>query len=185
MSNPFPPELIEKAKTGHQAANNLLFSRLRPILQGYFVRQIGMKDHVEDLVQNTLVRVHRSLPDLQQNDRFKAFAMKAALFELQDLYRGRYGIRETVYDPDEMPDRATMPEDVGLQMDLKKVLEELSPKARHIIELKQLGYPYEEIAQMVGTTEAAIKMQVKRAFDRLRALLTQTLGSVLLLFFSN
>ncbi|MBL7976886.1 MAG: sigma-70 family RNA polymerase sigma factor [Bacteroidetes Order II. Incertae sedis bacterium] len=185
MINPFPPELIEQAKTGNQTANNLIFSRLRPLLHGYFVRQIGMKDHVEDLVQNTLVRVHRSLPDLQQADRFKAFAMKAALFELQDLYRGRYGIREMVFDPEEMPDRATMPEDVGLQMDLQKVLEELTPKARQIIELKQLGYPYEEIAQILGTTEAAIKMQVKRAFDRLRVLLTQTLGVFLLLFLPN
>lgn len=178
----FEPELIERARAGNEAARTKLFSQLRPILKAYFIRQIGHRDEVEDLTQNTLMRVFRSLNDVQQTDRFKAFAMKAALFELQDLYRGRYGIREATYDPEEMPDGIVKPENVGLQIDLEKVLAQLSPKARQIIELRQMGYPYDEIAEMVQTTEAAVKMQVKRAFDRLRGILTSAFSLILLLF---
>ncbi len=44
--------------------------------------------------------------------------------------------------------------------------------------MKALGYRYEEIADMVETTEAAVKMQVKRALPKLRAML----GVLVLLF---
>jgi RNA polymerase sigma-70 factor (ECF subfamily) len=39
------------------------------------------------------------------------------------------------------------------------------------MELKLMGYRYEEIADMIDSTEAAVKMQVKRAVERLRDLL--------------
>ena len=56
-------------------------------------------------------------------------------------------------------------------MDIERALEVLTPKARRIIELREMGYPYKDIADMVETTEAAVKMQVKRAFERLRGVL--------------
>jgi RNA polymerase sigma-70 factor (ECF subfamily) len=59
---------------------------------------------------------------------------------------------------------------------VEKALSSLSDKARRIIELREYGYRYEEIAEMVGSTEAAIKMQVKRAFARMR----DAIGLVLL-----
>jgi RNA polymerase sigma-70 factor (ECF subfamily) len=177
----FAVEIIIQAQRGDEKARNMILARLRPLLKAYFVRQIGMKDEVDDLVQNTMVRVHRSLTDLQQPERFKAFAMKAALFELQDLYRGRYRIKEATYDPDEMPDSIVKPEDTGAKMDMEKLLKNLSPKAREIIELRQYGYQYDEIAGMIGSTEAAVKMQVKRSFDKLRDLLLQLTIFMLLL----
>jgi RNA polymerase sigma-70 factor (ECF subfamily) len=36
------------------------------------------------------------------------------------------------------------------------------------MELREYGYIYREIAQMLDTTEAAVKMQVKRAFEKMR-----------------
>lgn len=180
----FSPEIILRARAGDEIARRQVFQQLQKILTAYFVRQIGRKSEVEDLVQNTLLRVHRSLPDLQQPERFKAFAMKAALFELQDLFRGRYSIREQIYDPENMPERASMPENVGLQMDLAQAMQTLSPKARQIVELRQLGYPYDEIADLIGTTEAAVKMQVKRAFERLRAHLSPLMIFFLLLLWN-
>jgi RNA polymerase sigma-70 factor (ECF subfamily) len=56
-------------------------------------------------------------------------------------------------------------------------LEALTPKARRIMELREYGYLYREIAQMLDTTEAAVKMQVKRAFETMK----EALSIVLLL----
>jgi RNA polymerase sigma-70 factor (ECF subfamily) len=52
----------------------------------------------------------------------------------------------------------------------------LTDHARAILELRELGYPYAEIADTLDTTEAAVKMQVKRAFARLRDALTAILA---------
>ena len=169
MASPtFDPAQVRRAQNGDERARSDLLERIEPILRGYFIKRIGKIAEVDDLVQNTLVRVHEGLEDLEKPGSLKAFALKAALFELQDYYRGRYDMKEQLYDPDLPPDRTTDPDDRSAQVDLEPAMEALSPKARRIMELREYAYRYREIAQMIDTTEAAIKMQVKRAFDKMR-----------------
>jgi len=175
MSDTFDPAVVERAQAGDTRARDQLLARLEAVFRRFFTSRIGPRDDVDDLVQNALLRVHTGLPALQRSDRLKSFAMKAAVFELQDFYRGRYSPRETRYDPDLPPPGSVDPDPHGLRVDLERALEELSPKARRIIELREMGYLYKEIAEMVDTTEAAVKMQVKRAFERMRDALTVAL----------
>ncbi len=170
-NNAFDSKLVEKAQKGDSAARESLMKSLAPLLRAFFIKRIGYKTEVDDLIQNTLIRVHKGLADLKDHSRLRAFAMKAALFELQDLYRGRYNAKESLYDPDHNPGERSDEMPTTAQMDLEKALSSLSPKARRIVELREYGYRYEEIAGIVGSTEAAIKMQVKRAFEKMRELL--------------
>jgi len=161
-------EFVVRAKGGDRPAEEKILARLRPILHTYFIKRVGIKPEVEDLIQNTLLRVHRGFKDLEYPERFMGFVMKAALFELHDLYRGRYSGRETLFDPTVPPDYSTDSNAVGAAVDVERALSILSPRARQIIELREYGYRYKEIAEMVNTSEAAVKMQVKRAFERMR-----------------
>lgn len=171
------PADVRRAQEGDEQAWNQLLQRLEPVLRGYFIKRIGKESDVDDLVQNTLLRLHEGLEDLEKPGSLKSFAMKAALFELQDYYRGRYDMKETLYDPELPPNRTTAPDDRSAQVDIEKALDVLTPKARRIMELREYGYLYREIAQMLDTTEAAVKMQVKRAFEKMR----DALGVVVLL----
>ena len=177
----FDPDRVREAQNGDKQARNGLLRRLEPILRGYFIKRIGAETDVDDLVQNTLVRIHESLNDLEKPGSLKSFAMKAALFELQDYYRGRYDMKEHLRDPDLPMGESTDPEDRSAQVDLEKALDALTPKAQRIMELREYGYLYREIAQMLDTTEAAVKMQVKRAFETMKDALTALL--VLVWFF--
>ena len=168
----FDPDRVREAQNGDKQARNGLLRRLEPILRGYFIKRIGAETDVDDLVQNTLVRIHESLNDLEKPGSLKSFAMKAALFELQDYYRGRYDMKEHLRDPDLPMGESTDPEDRSAQVDLEKALDALTPKAQRIMELREYGYLYREIAQMLDTTEAAVKMQVKRAFETMKDALT-------------
>lgn len=167
----FTPEFIDRIQAGDREAEERLLARLRPILHTYFIKRVGLKPEVEDLIQNTLIRVHRGLSDLQRSDRFMGFAMKAALYELHDLYRGRYGGREVLYDPADPPLEAMGTVNSSASIDVERALSVISPRARQILELREYGYRYKEIADMIHTSEAAVKMQVKRAFERMRRLL--------------
>jgi len=163
--------LTVRAVHGDKPALNELLQRVEVIARAYFVRRIGDRDEVNDLVQNVLLRVHRSIGDIRVPDGFTAFVLKAALFELQDYYRGRYSAREVVPDDSstrERPGEAGKPD---VRIDVEAALQQLGSKARRIIELREYGYRYEEIAEMIGSTEAAVKMQVKRAFEKLRGVL--------------
>ena len=171
----FDSELVKRAQAGDSAARENLMKALTPLLRAFFIKRIGFKTEVDDLIQNTLLRVHKGLTDLKDHSSLQAFAMKAALFELQDLYRGRYSAKETLYDPDHRPGDSPKEVPSSAHMDLERALSALSPKARRIIELREYGYRYEEIAGIVGTTEAAVKMQVKRAFEKMRDVLISIL----------
>lgn len=162
-------ETVHRAQQGDDRAREALLASLQEVLHGYFRRRVGARDEVADLVQNTLLRVHQSLADLKDPERLKAFALKAALYEVQDFYRGRYSARESLYDPDIPPESPDAPTE-GAAIDTERVLSMLPERARRVLELRAYGYRYEEIAEMIGTTEAAIKMQVKRTLDRLRDL---------------
>ena len=164
----FDSEMVERAKQGDAPAFEALLSRAEPMLRAFFISRIGDRTDVDDLVQNTLLRVHRGVADLKDVRQLKSFAMKAAIFELQDFYRGRYGTKELLFDPEHPPDGGMTESDAGERFDLEAALSILSEKARQIIELREYGYRYEEIAGMLKTTEAAVKMQVMRAFEKIR-----------------
>ncbi len=171
MTDDLSPAVVALARSGQEQARTRVLKALQPILERFFRARIGgHRAEVDDLVQNTLVRVHTSLADLNDPAAFKAFAMKAALFELQDYYRGRYRAKESLLDPDQ-----PLPGDVedapGTAIDVARALASLSPRARRIMELRAYGYRYEEIAGLVDSSEAAIKMQVKRAIEKLRDLM--------------
>jgi RNA polymerase sigma-70 factor, ECF subfamily len=162
------PEAVRRAQAGDTVARDRLLTAVERAVRSFFVRRIGERVEVDDLVQNTLVRVHLGLDVLKDPARLQAFALKAALFELQDHYRGRYATRERLFDPEELPEGTATPP-FGDALDAEQALSSLSERARRVLELRAYGYRYEEIAGMTGTTEAAIKMQVKRALDRLRS----------------
>ncbi len=173
-------EQVRRAQQGDERAREALYRRLEPILRGYFTKRIGPGPDVDDLVQNTLLRVHRSLEALEKPDRLQAFTMKAALFELQDYYRGRYAMKEHLYDPERPPPGADEQMPGGARIDAERALAALSERARRIIELRAYGYRYREIAQMIDSTEGAVKMQVMRAFRAMREALMDLLLLVLL-----
>ena len=174
----FETALVDAARAGDSRALNEVLLKLEQIFRAFFLHRIGPREEVEDLVQNTLVRVSTGISDLNDPSRLKAFAMKAAFFELQDLYRGRYRAKEALFDPLVSTDSAE-DADAADRIDLDRALGQLSDHARRILELREYGYRYEEIAERLDTTEAAVKMQVKRAFEKLR----DVLATILLLPF--
>lgn len=179
-TDPFDPDRVRQAQAGDERVRAALLSAIEPVLRGYFINRIGKTADVDDLVQNTLVRIHTGLADLEKPGSLKSFAMKAALFELQDYYRGRYDMKEHLYDPDTARERCGSDGVNVANVDLERALDALSDKARRIIELREYGYLYREIAQMLDTTEAAVKMQVKRAFEKMRDVLVSFVALLML-----
>ena len=102
--------------------------------------------------------------------------MRAAVFETQDYYRGRYGPREHLAGPDALSRWSETAPDAGVRIDAERALGLLSEKVRTILEMREYGYRYAEIARSLDMTEAAVKMQVKRALRKLRKALGESAG---------
>ncbi len=164
----FDAAVVKQARDGDGAAFRRLVGKIEPMLRAFFVSRLGRRTDVDDLVQNTLVRLHRGISDLKDAERLKSFTMRAAVFELQDYYRGRYSTKERLFDPVRPPKTGSEEPYAAATVDVERVMSILTEKARTILEMREYGYRYEEIADSLGTTEAAVKMQVKRALDKLR-----------------
>jgi len=170
----FDPKLVRRAQQGDESSRNLLLQRLSKVFESFFKGKLGNQAVVDDLVQCSLLRVHSGLKALQQMEKFKAFAMKAALFELHDYYRGRHSPKERTYEPQLLPENKDYAKPSSeAAIDVDKALALLKPHARKILELREHGYKYKEIAEMLGTTETAAKMQVQRAFEKMRTIFVE------------
>ena len=180
-SSDFSPEVVQRAQDGDENARRELVEQLQPLLRAYFIKRLGDRTVVEDLMQNTLLRMHRSLENLNHPDRFKGFVMKAALFELQDYYRGRYDMREDLYEPDSVLEDSNPSDSAETSIDLERALSVLTPRSRRVLELREYGYRYKEIGEMLDLTEAAVKMRVKRAFEQLRDLFASSFAMLIYL----
>ncbi len=169
-SGNFDSRLVLRAQKGDESSRNILLSRLSKVFERYFRAKIGNQAVVDDLTQCALLRVHSGLTALKHPERFKSFAMKAALFELHDYYRGRHSPKEKTYEPELLPEKPGPTEGFGSKFDAERALAMLTPRARRILELREHGYKYREIAKILDTTETAVKMQVKRAFEKMRSI---------------
>ena len=165
--------LVSRACEGDKVAVDQVLISIRPYLLRYFRSKNLDRFAADDLLQNTLLRIGKGLPRLKNVKSFQSFAFKAAAFELQDFYRGRYRIKEELQDEGEYPEwpDAAGHEAVLARLDIEIALQALKPLSRQILELKELGYRYREIAQLMGMTQAAVKMQVRRAFASMRKIL--------------
>lgn len=161
---------VARARDGDRAAMDEVLSAVRPVLVAFFVSRIGRGSDAEDLAQNTLIRLNRAIPEINDPRSLRAMAMRAAVFELQDFYRGRNRTREQLFDPHEAPESGEVRASEAESLDVERALSAVTPHARRILELRAYGYQFDEIAEMVGSTRAAVKMQVKRAMDKIQDL---------------
>ncbi len=70
--NAFDSKLVKKAQQGDAEAREHLMKALDPLLRAFFIKRIGFKSEVDDLIQNTLMRVHKGLERFEGSVEFKS-----------------------------------------------------------------------------------------------------------------
>jgi RNA polymerase sigma-70 factor (ECF subfamily) len=184
-------ELARVAMTRYAAGDNSAFSALydmlAPKLYGYLLRQTGDPARAEDLLQQTMLQLHRVRGRFQPEAAVTPWAFAIARRILIDNHRGvrREAIRDEA-QPTEEPVTSVATDDVLHTKRVARVIElELArlPEAqRKAFELMQRdGLSLREVAQVLGTTENAIKLRAHRARTALRAAIGESdewIGSV-------
>src|ERR671936_1003994 len=150
-----------------------LLDELRPVSFAIAYRMLGSVSEAEDVVQETLLRVHRALEDGQQIASPRAFAAtvttRLAINHLRSARarRERY-VGEWLPEPivtdgvDDPAQQAEMADSLSLAMLV--VLESLSPEQRAALLLHDVfDYGYREIAAIVGRSEDNVRQLASRA----------------------
>jgi RNA polymerase sigma-70 factor (ECF subfamily) len=151
----------------------VLFEQLRPAAFAIAYRMLGSVAEAEDIVQEALLRLHRALEQEQPIASPRAFlstvTTRLALDELRsararrERYVGEWLPEPIVTDPRADPAaRAEMADSLSLAFLV--VLESLSPDQRAALLLRDVfDYGYQEIAALIGTSEANARQLAARA----------------------
>jgi RNA polymerase sigma-70 factor (ECF subfamily) len=142
-------------------------ARLRP-----FVAHRVPSSDIDDVVQDVLVRMHRGLPTLRDDDRFAAWMFQVARNAIADKARK---IAPTPVDPADL-DGTTAPADgndreaaTELAGCVSLFVSQLPSPYREAITLVELeGKTAKEAAEMVGISISGMKSRVQRGRAQLR-----------------
>ena len=176
-------DLLNKAQTGNDIALQQLCKALEGFLRGYFQKRFQDSVLVDDLCQESYIRLLKNLPQVREEMKLTAFVAKIAFYVTQDYFRQKYRRQEERLEADYDSDRTAAGQMKGVPPDLQQeerildkmalndALGQLSEKSRKIMLLKYEGYNYEDISQEIGISVSGVKMQVKRSMEQLRQIL--------------
>jgi RNA polymerase sigma-70 factor (TIGR02957 family) len=146
---------------------------LRPKAFAIAYRMVGSVSEAEDIVQEALLRLHRTRKSGERIESPRAYlatvVTRLAIDHLRsararrESYVGEWLPEPLVASPDEDPARHPELAD-SLSLAFLVLLESLSPEQRAVFLMREVfDYPYERIAEIVGKSEAATRQLAVRA----------------------
>jgi RNA polymerase sigma-70 factor (ECF subfamily) len=175
--------LVAGAKTGDARAFELLVQRHEGKIFSLAQRMTRNREDAEDVVQQSFQKAFIHLTKFEGDSLFSTWLTRIAINEALMLLRRRRGTREVpiaesntedeIVVPLDIPDGAPNPEDSCLQREQERILSaavnELTPRTRKAIELRELGeLSTGETAQVMGLSVGAVKARVFHGRRKLR-----------------
>ena len=172
---------MERYASGDDAAFAELYDLLAHRLYGYLVRRTGDRALAEDLVQQTLLHMHRARGSFLRGAAVLPWALAIARRLVIDTFRRERRQVPTTRDDEMLPsvvaDAPTaheILEAAELAEQLRGALAALPEPQRVAFELlKQDGLSVSDAAALLGTTEGAVKLRAFRAYEALRTVVAR------------
>ena len=154
------PQTLRAAAAGDVEAFTDLVRSSQPHVWRFLRHLLGDPDLAADVMQETFVRVHRSLPGFRHESRFTTWLLRiarnAAIDEQRRLTRRRRLAT--------LEDRPRPSPDASLGTELRAALADLAPDLREPFVLVEVfGMRYREAAEVLGVPEGTVKSRVFRA----------------------
>jgi RNA polymerase sigma-70 factor (ECF subfamily) len=173
---------MDRYARGEDDAFEALYDGLAPRLVAFLLRQTRDRARAEDVVQQTMLQIHRARGRFVPGARVIPWAFAIARRLLIDSHRR--GGREAVAPSDDAAAEDLLEaldaraDDVAIAKELAakidRALRELPENQRVAFELiKQEGLSVAEAAEALGTTVAAVKLRAHRAYEALREALAE------------
>ncbi|HEX5719740.1 MAG TPA: RNA polymerase sigma factor [Thermoanaerobaculia bacterium] len=164
--------LVQHAQQGDADAFRELVERHSTRVFRLSWRITGDEASAEDAVQETFLRVYRSLHRFDARSRFGTWLHRIAVNTAVEMMRKRRPETQ-MEEPEPLPSTAPGPERAALSQEVQRsvrtALGELSPMERTAFVLRHFeGRPIAEICRHLGLRESAGKQAIFRAVRKLR-----------------
>lgn len=165
--------IMEAVKQGDLQQASLLFERYYKRIFNFLARLAIDRVLAEDLTQNVFLRIIKYRTSYREGMRFQSWIYQVARNIFSDHYQAHKNKYADFVDVENISD-AMADHNEAAEMDEKEKLlyqsmARLDPEQRELLVLTRFQHmKYEEVAQIMNTTEANIKVRVHRAITRLR-----------------
>ncbi len=173
-------ELMRAYVDGDHEAFKELFARYAPKLMRLTIRHLRSEELAKEVVQQTFFQMHAARRDFRQDRKLRPWVFTIAMNLVREHYRKKKRRKETVLEEAREPaveqERGPIESRQRAQA-LRSALERLPESQREVVELHWFDErPFAEVAQIVGSTEGAVRVRAHRAYKRLKELLAKELG---------
>ncbi|HJQ21822.1 MAG TPA: RNA polymerase sigma factor [Gemmatimonadaceae bacterium] len=173
MAHRSDADLIADVLGGNIDAYGMLVRRYQDSYARFTVRMLGTRADADEALQSAFVRGFRSLSSCKDPSRFASWLFQIVISECRLLVarRARRERRFTTAEMETHPRRRSTDTPGGELEESQRALDQLDPEQREAFVLKHVeDLSYDEMAAITGANVSALRMRVKRAYDRLREL---------------
>ena len=178
MERPQFQKQVELAQSGDKNALEFVCRELQGEVKSTFSKLIKDSDLVEDLSQETYLRLIKGIQNIKDPIKIKNFVAKIALHVLNDYLRKHYKWKEIILSDRNFEESTpkknlrinqVSDEDFFNKMTIEEVVHSIPDKIdKHLIQLKLEGRNYKEISHELEISEGAAKMRYKRTVEFLK-----------------
>jgi RNA polymerase sigma-70 factor (ECF subfamily) len=166
-------EIMEAVKNGDLERASVLFDRYHLRLFNFLARLCQDRELAEDLTQNVFLRMIKYRASYKAGLRFQSWIYQVARNVFTDHYQTQKNKRAGFVDVEKVGEWMEDKEEYAMMEEQEKVLARsmamLNEEQRELLLLTRFQHlKYEEVATMMGTTVANIKVKVHRAIGKLR-----------------
>jgi RNA polymerase sigma-70 factor (ECF subfamily) len=163
--------LMVAGRSGHDKAYGALLRLCADRLRTYFRRRLAGRDQdAEDLVQETLIAIHRKRASYDAGLPFTAWLHGIARYRLIDFLRREYRRASLPADDALEPADGHSVDAILAEIDVASLLARLSPNQAEAIRMTKIeGLSVREASLSSSQSEPAIKVNVHRGLSRLAA----------------
>jgi RNA polymerase sigma-70 factor (ECF subfamily) len=169
--------LVRAVLDGDAAAFTTLVDRHARACLRYATRMLGSIEDAEDATQETFIRAHGALARYDGRVAFRTWLMTILINRCRTAIGTRRKREERILADSSVVEAATVAaptDDLALRDAIERALTQLDVAHREAFLLKHVEQlSYEEMAQITGAGQSALKMRVQRACERLQLLLSE------------
>lgn len=166
-------QVMEAVKSGDLQQASLLFDRYNKRLFNFLARMTLERDTAEDLTQTVFLRLIRYRSSYKEGMKFQSWIYQVARNVFSDHYQANKNKRSDFVDVEKVSDSMMDNEENAHTEEREELLHRsmamLNEEQRELLVLTRFQHlKYEEVAAMMETTVANIKVKVHRAIGKLR-----------------
>lgn len=166
------------AQSGDKRAYSALLSDIYPFVKSRAASGLANPDWVEDVAQDVLISVHKSLASYSPERPFRPWLMAIIQFRKTDFLRKHYKskkVKENTYEKVNIfSEDVTDSPNAGELKDIEAALGDIPDKQREIfLRMKVEGYSAQEVADHMDMSVSAVKVSAHRTANKLKEMLNE------------